>query len=499
MKIERSSGILLHITSLPGAFGIGDLGPEAHDFLDFLKDSGHSWWQLLPLTPTDGIYSHSPYSSHSAFAGNTLLISPELLEEDGYLQLKDFSKPKEISSQKVIFETVVTYKDKLFDAAFKGFRRKNIADLEYQEFATRHAFWLDNYCLYLALREKYENTNWVDWPQELRDRDPVAMKEAEQELEEKIQKEKFIQFLFYSQWKKFSEAAHQKGIKLFGDIPFYVNHDSADCWANPEYFKLDEEKKPTHVSGVPPDLFSKTGQLWGTPVYDWKELKNKHFDWWVTRLRQNLLLFDVVRLDHFRAFSAYWEVPAGEKTAIHGTWTKTPGNDFFKLLQKEFPEMPFVAEDLGSLDQPVYDLLEKFNFPCMKVLQFAFGDDNSENPYLPYNHTRNSVVYTGTHDNNTTLGWYRNSGKAEKEHLKEYVGRSISAQNVHQVFHRLALKSVSNLAVVPLQDIVGLGEEALMNVPGSTEGNWTWRITSEEMPQNTEELRHLNKLFGRCD
>ena len=499
MKIDRSSGILLHITSLPGGFGIGDLGPEAYDFLDFLKKSGHSWWQLLPLTPTDGIYSHSPYSSHSAFAGNTLLISPELLEQEGYIRLENFPKPKGISSKKVIFEAVEEYKNRIFNAAFETFQKKNIAGLEYQEFASRHAFWLDNYCLYLALREKFENANWVDWPEKLRDRDPIAIKQAEKDLEEKIAKEKFIQFLFFSQWEKLSEAAHEQGIKLFGDIPFYINHDSADCWANPEYFKLDEEKQPTHVSGVPPDLFSKSGQLWGTPVFDWKELKNHHFDWWITRLRQNLLLFNVVRLDHFRAFSAYWEVPAGEKTAVHGTWTKTPGTEFFKLLQKEFPEMPFVAEDLGSLDQPVYDLLEKFNFPCMKVLQFAFGDENPENPYLPYNHTRNSVVYTGTHDNNTTLGWFRNTGKTEKQHLREYVGRSVSARNVHKVFHRLSLQSVADLSITPLQDLAGLGEEALMNVPGSTEGNWTWRIASEEMPQNTEELRHLNQLFGRGD
>lgn len=489
----------MHITSLPGPYGIGDLGHHAYDFLDFLKESGHSYWQLLPLNPTDSIYNHSPYSTHSAFAGNPLLISPELLEKEGYVDLKELPTPKGISSDKVLFQPVEEFKEAVLELAWENFKNKKDTSREFLMFREEHAHWLDDYCLYLALRKKFNNMNWVDWPADLRDRKAGAIKSAIEELKEPVEKEKFVQFLFFSQWARLMEEAHRRGIKFFGDIPFYINHDSVDCWVNPSLFKLDDEKKPTHISGVPPDLFSKTGQLWGTPVYDWKEMKNTDYSWWISRLRQNLLLFDVVRLDHFRAFSAYWEVPASEKTAIHGKWVKTPGADLFNSLKNEFPEMPFIAEDLGSLDQPVYDLLEKFKFPRMKVLQFAFGDHYKENPYLPFNHLPNDVVYTGTHDNNTSIGWFLNAEKEEKEHLKDYTGLNITASNVHKVLHRLALQSVCNLAIVPLQDIIGLGEEAIMNIPGSTEGNWTWRVRKEALPDKSgmEELLYLNTLFGR--
>lgn len=488
----------MHITSLPGKFGIGDLGPEAYKFIDFLKDSGHTYWQLLPLNPTDGVYNHSPYSSHSAFAGNPLLISPELLEKEGFIDLRDFPLPEKIQSKKAIFDTVEAYKASMFDVAYQKYKSENIAGATFSKFKNEHAHWLDTYCLYLALREKFGKANWVDWPAPLRDRHPEAIKNAENEFFEVIEKEKFIQFLFFSQWSMLAETAHKKGIKLFGDVPFYVNHDSADCWAIPNFFKLDENKQPTHISGVPPDMFSDTGQLWGTPVYDWKVLKNDNYGWWIARLRQNLLLFDVVRLDHFRAFAAYWEVPASEKTAINGKWAETPGKDFFKVLQKEYPKMPFIAEDLGVLDQPVYDLLEEFSFPGMKILQFAFGDENRENPYIPYNHVPHTVVYSGTHDNNTTRGWFEQSGPEVKQHIEDYLGMKVTAENIHEVIHRMVLQSVANLAIVPLQDVVGLGGEAIMNVPGSTEGNWSWRITSEEIPlERTAELLKMNELYGR--
>lgn len=498
MKLERSSGILLHITSLPGEFGVGDLGPEAYKFLDFLKQSGHKYWQILPVNPTDGIYNHSPYSSHSAFAGNPMLISLELLEEEGFIDLQEFPVPSGMKAQKVIFDTVELYKTQVLDAAFQNFRKRKEKIPEYEEFLDNHASWLDNYCLYMALRQKYKKANWVEWPVNLRDRDPDALNNAEKELTDMIEREKFVQFLFFSQWSQLMKKAHKQGIKIFGDVPFYVNHDSADCWANPEFFKLDFEKQPTHISGVPPDMFSKTGQLWGTPVYDWKNLQKEAYSWWIERLRQNLLLFDVVRIDHFRAFAAYWEVPVGEETAINGKWKKTPGIEFFNVVKKEFPKMPFIAEDLGVLDQPVYDLLEKFNFPGMKVLQFAFGDDNRQNPYIPYNHSLNSIVYTGTHDNNTTRGWFKNGGIEIKEHLENYTGMEISKKEVHIILHRMALQSVSGIAIVPLQDVLGLGEEAIMNIPGSTKGNWSWRVTSEEIPYDcTEELYEQNELYGR--
>lgn len=500
MKLKRSSGILLHITSLPGKYGIGDIGPEAYEFLDFLKNSGHTYWQILPLNPTDGIYHHSPYSSHSAFAGNPLLISPQLLQQEGYLDLEDFPVPSGLSEEKVAFDTVEEYKNRLLNAAFRNFKSGTGVNPGYQEFLHKHDTWINNYCLYLALREKYNKANWVDWPAELRDREPAAMEQAENELRDKIEREKFIQYIFFSQWSRLMQEAHKQGIKIFGDVPFYVNHDSADCWANPGFFKLDENKYPTHISGVPPDLFSRTGQLWGTPVYDWEELKQWEYSWWIERLRQNLLLFDVVRIDHFRAFAAYWEVPAGEETAIHGQWEKTPGVDFFRVVKQNFPKMPFIAEDLGILDQPVYDLLEEFHFPGMKVLQFAFGDTNRENPYIPYNHNFNSIIYTGTHDNNTTLGWYREGGKELREHLDTYLGWKITEEEVPEVLHRMALQSVGALAIVPLQDLIGLGGEAIMNIPGSTKGNWTWRVKSSEIPvHRVEQLFDLNELYGRVE
>ncbi|WP_029036208.1 4-alpha-glucanotransferase [Salinimicrobium xinjiangense] len=500
MKLKRSSGILLHITSLPGKFGIGDLGPEAHKFLDFLKRSGHKYWQILPLNPTDGIYHHSPYSSHSAFAGNPMLISPSLLEEDGYIDLEDFPAPSGLHEGKVVFDTVETYKHLLFEAAFSTFKSWKGVNPGYEEFLLNHASWLDNYCLYLALRHRYKNANWVEWPAALRDRNPAALEQAEEELRDTIEKEKFVQYLFFSQWGRLMKEAHNRGIKIFGDVPFYINHDSADCWTNPELFKLNEDKNPTHVSGVPPDMFSKTGQLWGTPVYDWEELERREYAWWIDRLRQNLLLFDVVRIDHFRAFAAYWEVPAGEKTAIHGKWKKTPGIDFFRVVKQHFPKMPFIAEDLGVLDEPVYELLDAYNFPGMKVLQFAFGDPNRGNPYIPYNHSFNSIIYTGTHDNNTTLGWYREAGKEVKEHVRDYLGRKISEEEIPEVFHRMALQSVGGIAIIPLQDIIGLGGEAIMNTPGSTKGNWSWRVRSSEIPmERSHKLFKLNELYGRVD
>lgn len=499
MKMERSSGVLIHISSLPGPYGIGDMGPAAYDFLKILEASGHRFWQLLPLNPTDKVYNHSPYSTFSAFAGNPLLISPDVLAREGYIDAKDLPVQKGFKSEKVVFKKVEKFKEEVLDIAWKNSKKNKLKTPEYLKFSEQHEHWLDDYSLYLALRKKYNEGDWTKWPRPVKMRNPDALLKIKKELSEEIKKAKFIQFLFFSQWKQLVKEARKRNIKFFGDVPFYINHDSVDCWVNPHLFKLDAEGNPTHVSGVPPDLFSDTGQLWGTPVYNWKELKKAEYQWWISRLKQNLLLFDVVRLDHFRAFSAYWEVPASNKTAKNGKWIKTPGTEFFKKLKKEVPDMPFIAEDLGSLDQPVYDLIKRFNFPRMKVLQFAFGNDYRENPYLPFNHLPNDVVYTGTHDNNTTIGWYKKTEKKEKQHLKEISGKQVTGNNVHRVLHRLALQSVANLAIVPVQDLVGLGEEAIMNIPGSTEGNWSWRITQEQIPGQkiVKELRELNKVFGR--
>ncbi|MDT0676863.1 4-alpha-glucanotransferase [Autumnicola musiva] len=497
MDLHRSSGILLHITSLPSDYGIGDLGKSAYEFVDFLEDSGYHYWQLLPLNPTHSAYYHSPYSSYSAFAGNPLLISPELLEKEGYLDSGEISKPKGVSNKKVKFEAVETYKVNLLNTAFENYRSKKAASEEFKKFCNKHRKWLEDFAIFQVFTKKY-GRGWTGWPKEIKNREDEAIKKAYKDFAEEIEKEKFFQYIFFQQWEALVRYAHKNNVAFIGDIPFYVNHESADCWAHTEYFKLNEEKEPTHVSGVPPDYFSETGQLWGTPVFNWKVLKSNDFDWWVERLTQNLLLFDVVRLDHFRAFSAYWEVPAKEETAINGKWIKTPGTQFFSVIKKKFPKMPFIAEDLGSLDEPVYKLLQKFDFPGMNVLHFAFGEEKADNPYLPFNHKPHSLVYTGTHDNNTTRGWFGNLDKEAKKHLKKYSGRKISEENVHEIMRTMALKSVSKIAVFPLQDLIGMGEEAIMNTPGTIKNNWTWRVKRKEIPfSSAKDFRKQNILFGR--
>lgn len=500
MNIKRSSAVLLHVTSLPSEFGIGDMGTTAYKFIDFLQNSGHRYWQLLPLNPTEDAFGHSPYSSYSAFAGNPLLISPELLVEEGYLSKKDIAHKITFSESAVDFKEVSTYKYELLEKAYTTFKKENKKFKKaFDKFCSENRDWLDDYALYLTLKEHHGN-NWTEWPKPIRDRDPKALSKKKKELGAEIEKEEFFQFLFYSQWERLVSYSHKKDIGFIGDIPFYINHDSADCWSHAAYFKLDDSKKPTKVSGVPPDYFSETGQLWGTPVYDWKELQKNGFDWWLSRLGQNLKLFDIVRLDHFRAFANYWEVPVKEETAINGKWANSPGKAFFKEVEKNFPEMPFIAEDLGELDEPVYKLLDAFDFPIMKVLQFAFGEEMGINPYILHNHVKNSVAFTGTHDNNTTVGWYQAADKEEKKRIQEYVGTKISTKNIHQVMHRMVLKSVSQLAVVPIQDILGLDESAIMNRPGTSEGNWAWRLKEGELPlDKTAELLKMNICYGRYE
>lgn len=498
MELSRSSGLLLHITSLPSRYGIGDIGPEAYRFIDFLAASGHKYWQMLPLNPTDKNFGFSPYSSYSAFAGNPLLISPDLLEMEGFIELNNFPVPKNFSDGKAHFEEAQLYKNELLNAAFEKFRHENKWNAAFLKFCERHAAWLEDFSLFLALRRKFNGLEWTFWPSEYKNRKPMALQKVRKELSDEVKKVKFVQFLFFAQWEELAEAAHKKGVKLFGDIPFYVNHDSADCWANSNYFKFDKEKQPLKVSGVPPDYFSETGQLWGTPVYDWKELKKNNFGWWVNRIKQNLLLFDLVRLDHFRAFSAAWEVKAGEETAINGKWVKTPGNAFFDLIKKEFPKMPFIAEDLGLLDDAVYKLIKKYDFPGMKVLLFAFGEGLPENPYIPHNHRQHNLVYTGTHDNNTSRGWFEKAGKTEKNNLENYSGIKVRSETVHEVLHKMALKSVAAIAIIPVQDLLGLGKEAVMNIPGTTQNNWSWRLESIDLLSGkTEKYRAWNEFFGR--
>lgn len=489
---------MLHITSLHSPFGIGDLGTSAYEFVDFLHQSGYHYWQILPINPTEAGFSHSPYSSYSAFAGNPLLISPEMLVKDGLLSTENIANPPSFPQQKVDFGEVSKYKSGLLDIAYSNFiKNEKKYTLPFTQFCEENKGWLDDYSLYLTLKEKYQG-GWDTWPKEIRDRKPDELEKLKGELAQPIKKEEVIQYFFFSQWQNLAEYSHQKKISFIGDIPFYINHDSADCWSNSSYFKLNKDKKPTHVSGVPPDYYSETGQLWGTPVFDWEILQKNGFDWWISRLEQNLKLYDLVRLDHFRAFAAFWEVAAKEETAINGKWSKCPGKEFFVKVKQRFPEMPFIAEDLGLMDEPVYELLRKFDFPGMKVLQFAFDENIGKNAYIPHHHTPHSVVFSGTHDNNTSLGWFNSLDKEGVDRLSSYVGIKVTKANAHLVLHRLALMSVSAVAIVPMQDILGLDEKAIMNRPGTSKGNWTWKMSEGQLPlEKAGELKYMNQMYGR--
>lgn len=478
MLQERNCGILLHITSLPSSYGIGDLGPEAYKFADFMLQSGLTYWQILPLNPVEGESGYSPYSGLSAFAGNPMLISPELLLDEGYVSKKDLQHTIEFDESKVDFEQVIQFKKELLDKAFLDFD-KDAGQRQsglFKKFCHQHQHWLDDFADYMAIKNYFGAQAWYNWPVDLRDREKQSLKEFRKKLKSSIKKEKFLQFVFFQQWETLKLYCNDRGLKFFGDIPFYVGYDSADVWAHPEIFKLKEDKSPQAVAGVPPDYFSETGQLWGMPVFDWKKLKKDKYAWWLDRLSHNLEMFDLIRLDHFRAFSAYWEVPAGEKTAINGSWKKGPGKRFFKKLSRKYPDMPIIAEDLGDIDQPVYDLMDRFGMPGMKVLLFAFGEGMPQNTYIPHHHTENAVVYTGTHDNNTGLGWFTEASAEEQKNLRQYLNRTLTEKNAANQLVRLAMSSVGKLCVIPMQDFLGLGKEAIMNVPSTANGNWLWRL-----------------------
>ena len=501
MKTARSSGIILHITSLPGSFGIGDLGPSAYRFADFLRESGVRFWQLLPLNPIEQRTGYSPYSSTSAFAGNTMLVSPELLVQEGFLQKKDIKIKDDFNDEAVEFEKAILFKKGILRKAFQNFKAE--ADKEktkaYNDFCKKYVDWLDDYALFTVLDQVFEQASWLDWPEAIRNREVNALSEITKQQAEELDYVRFTQFLFYRQWENLRKYCNERNVYFFGDLPFYVSFDSADVWSNPDNFKLDKEKKPVSVSGVPPDYFSKTGQLWGTPVYNWPKLKKNKFDWWIRRLAHNLELFDVARLDHFRAFYDYWEVPAGEETAVNGNWQMGPADDFFKLLQKTFPDMPFIAEDLGDVNQGVYDLRDRWNLPGMTVLQYAFGADISTSSFATHNLKENMVAYTGTHDNNTTKGWFRKELKDDdKARLNEYLNYKITAQNASEALIKLALMSVAKLAIFPIQDFLNLDEKAIMNKPSVGEGNWRWRLTEEQLKTlEPNELKEMLTLYNR--
>jgi len=503
----RCSGILLHVTSLPGGHGIGDLGTSAHEFVEFLAESGQKIWQVLPLSPTG--YGDSPYQCFSAFAGNPLFIDLRALLEQGLLSADDLTNAPTFPEEYIEYDRVIDFKQRLLRTAARAFLEGS-AQTDRRLFVTfceNNSDWLDDYALFMACKRVHKDAAWVHWDAGMRRRDPGALKKWKNELSSEIEIHKFAQFEFFRQWENLRARCTRRGIRIMGDIPIYIAHDSADVWAHPELFRLNEQGKPTAVAGVPPDYFTATGQLWGNPLYRWDVSAISGHRWWIDRVRASLKLFDLVRLDHFRGFEAYWEVPGGASTASGGKWVQGPGAEFFRILQTELKELPFVAENLGVITPEVEALRKQFGFPGMSLLQFAFGNDPQGPTFRPHNYARELVAYTGGHDNDTTVGWWTSAGvgestrnaediRDEREFTRAYLG--FHNEPVNWVFIRTVLASVANIAIIPLQDILGLGSDARMNLPGTVSGNWKWRYKQKTLTKEIgEQLRRLTLLYDR--
>lgn len=494
----RTNGILMHISSLPGRYGIGDLGPIAYGFADFLSATGQLIWQVLPLNPVD-FQSGSPYSSPSAFAGNPLLISPYFLVRAGLLSVDETLPRQPFSDNRVDYPAVAEHKHTLFQLAFDRMEQQGKTLVGFDHFCSRQTAWLEDYAIYIALKAHFNQASWQQWPQPLRDRHPDALAEIQDRLARQIRLHKFVQFLFFRQWQALKSYCKARNIRLYGDLSIYLPYDSADVWSCPQQYKLDENKSPTKVSGVPPDYFSDTGQLWGHPVYDWQYLQKTGYTWWLKRFAHNFDMFDVVRIDHFRGLLAYWEVAASAKTAVDGQWIQVPGDDFFISLIKRFGRLPVIAEDLGTITPDVRECMQKFQLPGMRVLQFAFGDDFPDSSFLPHHHIRDCIVYTGTHDNNTIRGWYDHElTEQAKTRLQRYMGKHVSGEQIHRQMIRLAMMSVADTVIIPLQDILGLGPDARLNQPGHTQNNWHWRLPKEKLTQqHAAWLKDVTAAYGR--
>ena len=505
MNFPRSSGILLHPTSLPGRYGIGDLGPAAYAFADFLERAGQSLWQVLPLGPTG--QGDSPYACYSAFAGNTLLISPEALVVDGLLTKEQLDAAPKFPDEQVDFAAVHQYKDAMLREAFAAFMRaadEKVATA-FSDFCRHCGYWLDDYALFRALKDLQNGAAWNEWEPALVHREPAALESAKKNLSEQIEAQKFYQFLFYRQWFALKADCNRRGIEVVGDIPIFVAPDSADVWTNPDQFKLNEDGTPAVVAGVPPDYFSVTGQHWGNPLYNWEHMIADGFRWWVQRVHATLEIFDIARIDHFRGFVAGWEIPGGDKTAERGRWVAAPGRELFSTVRNALGEVPIIAEDLGVITPEVETLRDDFNFPGMRILQFAFTSD-ATNISLPHNYRQNLVVYTGTHDNDTAVGWFTGAAEdsscdakqvaEERELCLTYL--NATGEEIHWDLIRAALASVANTAIIPLQDVLGLGNEARMNLPNSATGNWSWRVKAEALSSEiAARLRDLTEVYGR--
>jgi 4-alpha-glucanotransferase len=495
MTSTRASGILLHPTSLPGRFGIGDLGPEAERWLDFLAAAGQRLWQVLPLGPTG--YGDSPYQSFSAFAGNPCLVSPERLLEDGLLESADLAAAPAFPPGQVDFGPVIEWKLALLARAHARHAAGSAPALRpaYEAFCRAQAGWLEDFALFMALKESHGGAAWTSWEPALVAREPGALADASARLAEAVDSQRFRQFLFFRQWGALRARAHAQGLRIVGDLPIFVAHDSADVWAHPGLFQLDAKGSPTVVAGVPPDYFAKTGQLWGNPLYRWDVLAKGGYAWWLERLRATLEVVDVARLDHFRGFEAYYEVPARHTTAEKGRWVKGPGAQFFEAVRDALGALPIIAEDLGFITPEVLALRDRFELPGMKILQFAF-DHGAKHPFLPHHHVKNCVVYTGTHDNDTARGWYANAPEKERHFARSYLGRDGSDFAWDLI--RAGMASVADTFIAPLQDVLDLGPEARMNLPGRPNGNWGWRFRREQLSDAVQErLKGLAETYGR--
>jgi 4-alpha-glucanotransferase len=490
MKFPRSSGILLHPTSLPGAHGIGELGGEAHRFADFLKDAGQTIWQMLPLGPTG--YGDSPYQCFSAFAGNPLLINLDSLIQRGYLSAEDLNPQPRLPRESVDFGTLILWKLPLLKrAAATFFQKANGAErADYDAYCRRHSAWLDEFALFMALKESHDYTMWTQWEPELALREPAALERVRGALHEQIEASKFVQFELEREWQDLKAHCGRNGIRVMGDMPIYVAQDSSDVWAQPEMFELNPDGTPRVVAGVPPDYFSSTGQHWGNPIYNWQRHAQTGYQWWIRRFRRAFEMLDIVRLDHFRGFEAYYEIQVTETTAVNGSWVKGPGAALFESVAAELGKLPILAENLGVITPEVEELRSRFGFPGMAILQFAFGKDPQALDFKPHNYPRHLVAYTGTHDNDTAVGWWTSSGEddsvrsandvsVEMEFARQYL--DTDGSEIHWVMIRTLMASVADTVIFPLQDVLGIGSEGRMNLPGTSSGNWRWRYRAEEL------------------
>ena len=507
MKFSRCSGVLLHITSLPARFGIGDLGASAFEFADFLASAGQKLWQVLPLNPTG--YGDSPYQCFSAFAGNPMLLSLERLRDAGLLDASDLARSPAFPEDSVDYGRVIEFKLEALRRAAQAFLGdgSHVDRAAFESFCESERAWLDDYALFMALKDQHRGAMWTTWATALRRRDSQVLKAWSGKLAPQINAFKFWQFEFFRQWAKLKDYCELRGIHFMGDVPIYVAHDSADVWSHPELFQLDQSGNPAVVSGVPPDYFSTTGQLWGNPIYRWEVSAASGHKWWIERFRAALTLFDIVRLDHFRGFETYWEVPAGETTAIHGRWVQGPGEEFLAALQNALGALPIVAENLGVITPPVEKLRTQFGLPGMSLLQFAFGTDPQGPSFRPHNYSRDLVAYTGGHDNDTTVGWWT-SGTGDSTRTAEDVRQEHEFARAYLNFHddteipwvmiRAVLASVADVAIVPLQDVLGLGAEARMNLPGRVSGNWKWRYRPGDLTNDlSARLKSLTAMYDR--